>query len=38
MLNSAITNSKKVGIYVVHGDDAILGAGGRIAQHLKKGR
>jgi len=34
-----MTNLKerKVGVYVAHDDDSILGAGGRIIQHLKNG-
>jgi uncharacterized protein YpmB len=28
---------KKIGIYAAHDDDAILGVGGRIVQHLKNG-
>lgn len=28
---------RKIGVYVAHDDDAILGAGGRIVQHLREG-
>lgn len=30
-------NRKKIGIYVAHDDDAILGVGGRMVQHLNEG-
>jgi LmbE family N-acetylglucosaminyl deacetylase len=30
-------NRKKIGIYAAHDDDAVLGVGGRIVQHLKNG-
>jgi len=33
----SVKKIKKVGIYVAHDDDLILGAGGRIVQHIKKG-
>lgn len=31
------SRSRKIGVYVAHDDDAILGAGGRIVQHLSMG-
>lgn len=32
-----LQNFKKIGVYVAHDDDLILGVGGRIVQHLKNG-
>jgi LmbE family N-acetylglucosaminyl deacetylase len=37
MINNLKDNPKKIGVYVAHDDDFILGAGGRIVQHLKDG-